>query len=279
MTNTHPGPALDSESGHHGCCAAGAVEAETLHALEKAEGELQAAEAVLEHALEDVKRAAHAVEEAEEAIEKAHHVINFMVDGEDYETDRRDWTPNEIISHFGEKDPSTHYLVEIDGHHRQSFQGKGDETFQLHKCARFQIICTGPTPVSDGSQRTGVEHFVAGLRHMGYEPTQLPKHPDHIMFDYVAESGKFAGRRVRLGLIIPPDFPLTPPSGPHVSPGIHPINTSGEHPMGSVHSTHSEAFREGTGADWQYWSRPFPNWRKRTVAEYMSHVWKLWDSQ
>lgn len=277
--SNHPGTVPGLEAGHQGCCAAGAVHSESLHALEKADGELQAAEAVLEHALEDVKRAAHAVEEAEEAIAKAHHQIHFTVDGEEYETSRHEWTPNEIIIQFGEKDPATHYLVEIDGHHKKSFQGKGDEPFQLHECARLQIICTGPTPVSDGSQKTGVEHFIAGLKLLGFEPTQLPDHSDHITFDYMVESGKFQGRRVRLGLIIPQDFPLTPPSGPHVSPGIHPINPNGEHPTGRVHASHSETFRSVTGQDWQYWSRPTRNWCKRTVAAYMSHIWQLWDSQ
>jgi hypothetical protein len=279
MTTENPGIAHGSEHGHHGCCAAGAVESESLHALEKAEGELHAAEAVLEHALEDVKRATHAVEEAEEAIEKAHR-IHFTVDGEQYETSRREWTPNQIIVDFGGgKDPATHYLVEIDGHHKKSFQGKGDEEFQLHDCARFQVICTGPTPVSNGSQRTGVEPFISGLKLLGYEPTQLPNHPDHVTFDYVVETGKFAGRCVRLGLIIPQDFPLTPPSGPHVSPGIHPINPNGDHPTGGVHDSHSAMFRSVTKQDWQYWSRPHRSWSKRTVGEYMSHVWHLWDSQ
>ena len=281
-SHNEPGTPNGSHEGHHGHATDGAAETASLLALNKAEGKLHDAEMVLENALHEVKSAEHAVEEAEVAIEEAHphhHVIHFTVDGEDDETERLEWTPNEIISQFGEKDPASHYLVEIDGHHKKNFQGKGDEKFELHEGARFQIICTGPTPVSDGTSRTGVEHFIVGLQTTGFEPTQLPDRPDHIMFDYIVETGKFAGRKVRLGLIVPADFPLTPPSGPHVSPSIHPINASGSHPTGHVHATQSQPFRDGTGQDWQYWSRPHPNWSKRSVAAYMSHIWHLWDSQ
>lgn len=76
------------------------------------------------------------------------HEIRFVVDGEPYETDRREWTPNEIIKEFGAKDPATNYLVRIEGHHRDSYQGKGDEPIAIHEGERFQIVSTGPTPVS-----------------------------------------------------------------------------------------------------------------------------------
>ena len=74
---------------------------------------------------------------------------------------------------------------------------------------------------------------------------------------------------------------MTPPSGPYVTPEIHSINTDGEHPKGRVHKDQARVFDAPTGASWQYWSRPFPGWAesKRSVAAYMSHIWKLWDSQ
>jgi hypothetical protein len=77
-----------------------------------------------------------------------HHEIHFFVDGERFDTDRRDWTPNEIIKRFGNKDPSTHYLVRIEGHHRHSYEGKGNEAIKIHDGEKFQIVSTGPTPVS-----------------------------------------------------------------------------------------------------------------------------------
>ncbi len=85
------------------------------------------------------------------APEMAHHhrEIHFTVDGEPCETDRRELTPNQIITEFGHKDPKTHYLVQIEGHHRRiSYEGKGDEPIDMHDGMRFQIISTEPTPVS-----------------------------------------------------------------------------------------------------------------------------------
>jgi hypothetical protein len=76
-----------------------------------------------------------------------HHEIHFFVDGEPAETDQKELTPNQIIKNFGDKDPATHYLVQV-GPPRISYQGKGDEPIKLHNGERFQIISTGPTPVS-----------------------------------------------------------------------------------------------------------------------------------
>jgi len=76
------------------------------------------------------------------------HEIHFTVDGERYETRRRELTPNEILRKFAAKDPATHYLVQIEGHHRVSYQGKGDEPIKMKNGMRFQVISTGPTPVS-----------------------------------------------------------------------------------------------------------------------------------
>ncbi len=76
------------------------------------------------------------------------HEIQFSVDGEPYETRERELTPNEIIRRFAQKDPATHYLVQIEGHRRISYEGKGDEPIRMHDGMRFQVISTGPTPVS-----------------------------------------------------------------------------------------------------------------------------------
>jgi hypothetical protein len=121
---------------------------------------------------------------------------------------------------------------------------------------------------------TSIEAFVAGLIAVGYEPVVVFGKPDHLIFDYLVESGGHAGRKIRLGLVVPGDFPATCPSGPHVSPHIHPIGQQGGHPIGAIHAS-------DFGSDWQYWSRPYPEWAvsKRTVAAYMSHIWRLWDSQ
>lgn len=119
-----------------------------------------------------------------------------------------------------------------------------------------------------------MESFLVGLLALGYEPVVLADKPDHVTFEYEVETGRHAGRKVRLGFVVPGDFPATPPSGPHVSPHIHATGQPGGHPTGAIAAS-------DFGGDWQYWSRPFPEWArsKRTVAAYMSHVWRLWDSQ
>ncbi len=126
---------------------------------------------------------------------------------------------------------------------------------------------------------TGVDAFIAGLKELGYLPETLLDKADHVVIDYTVESGKFQGRKVRLGFIVPPDFPVTAPGGPHVNPRIHPLNPNGPHPAGHVHA--SDVFQTALGGEWQYWSRPFSDWgkTKKLVATYLSHVWKLWDSQ
>ncbi len=205
------------------------------------------------------------------------HEIHIEVDGEPYETQREEMTPNDIIREFAQKDPATHYLVEIKGHHKVSYEGKGDVPIKLHNNDEFMTIATGPTTVSDQNVRFGVEAFIEGLHTLGYAPATLPGKPDHVVIDYEVQTGRLAGKTVKHGFVVPHDFPMTVPSGPHVSPPIHARQGGGVHPTGGVHP--SPAFEDGTG--WQYWSRPCPNWAtsRKTVAAYMSHIWRLWDTQ
>jgi hypothetical protein len=263
---------------------------ENIDEVKQAEAHLKQAEAKLESALADecgahadehealreIQEAAHDIREADDH----HREIHFSVDGEAYEIRHHKRTANQIISEFGKQDPATNYLVEIQGTHKNSYQGKGDEEIKLRDGLCFQIISTGPKPVSGC---TGTAAFAEGLRALGYEPKALPDCPNHIFFNYVVEIGRFVGRTVRLGFIVPPDFPNIPPTGPHVSPHIQPIHTGGDqpHPFGGVHQSQSAPFQKGTGGDWQYWSRPAVNWgqSKKTVSAYMAHIWRLWETQ
>ena len=254
---------------------------ENIDEIKQAEAHLQKAEATLRNAERDEQVALHEVEEAVEELREAEHhhrEIRFTVDGEDYETTKRELTPNEIIREFGKKDPATNYLVEIKGDRKISFQGKGDEEIKMHDCMNFQIVSTGPTPVSDDCGASG---FIEGLKHLGYEAHTLEGMPDHIFFNYPVEIGSRSGQTVRLGLIVPQDFPNIPPGGPHVSPQVLPIHPGSDkpHPAGGVHQ--SPEFQRLAGGDWEYWSRPFQGWgqHKRTVAAYMAHIWRLWETQ
>jgi hypothetical protein len=111
----------------------------------------------------------------------------------------------------------------------------------------------------------GVETFVKGLRDLGYEPTVLKDKPEHVVIDYTVES----------------DFPVNPPTGIHIAAIVHPFQSGGTHPTGGVHRDQAAPFQQALACEWQYWSRPPVDWAtsKKTVAAFMSHVWRLWDSQ
>ncbi|MGC9995894.1 MAG: hypothetical protein ABSE79_11270 [Terriglobia bacterium] len=248
--------------------------------LERAEADLKAAHDAEGAAEGQIEVAIHEIQEAEE---HHRHEIHFDVDGEPCETTKHELTPNQIIEEFGKKNPADHYLVQIVAGHTESYQGKGDLPIKMHNCMNFQIVSTGPKPVSNGPMATGVEVFLDGLRAMGYDPKLLQGKSDHVLFDYRVPSGRFTGRSVRLGFVVPTDFPMTTPTGPHVSPRIHPSHPAGDvgHPLGGVHDSQSAAFQQDAGGDWQYWSRPYPGWataRKNAIA-YMSHIYRLWETQ
>jgi len=243
--------------------------------LIRAEAELETAQREEREALQDIEKAVHEIEET-----KHHQEIEFTLDGEPEKTRAHHLTPNQIIIEYGHKDAKTHYLVEIKGTHKISFQAKGDEEIKMHDCMNFQTVSTGPTPVS---YTNGPAAFIEGLRAQGYEAQSLTGRPDHVVFNYQIETGRLAGQTVRMGLVIPADFPNSTPSGPHVSPRLreaHPGNDI-SHPAGGVHNNQSGAFEQGAGGDWQYWSRPCAEWgqRKKTVDSYMWHIWRLWEAQ
>ncbi len=120
----------------------------------------------------------------------------------------------------------------------------------------------------------GRQDFIDQLRELNHRPEILGE--NRVAFPYIVPVGKFRGREIRLGFVVPGDFPLSPPSGPHVSPRLLPLNTtSQEHPIGGIHD--SEPF----GKEWQYWSRPHRHWDKtdKTVRAYMAHIRALFETQ
>ncbi|MBZ0317912.1 MAG: hypothetical protein K8L91_15935 [Anaerolineae bacterium] len=118
------------------------------------------------------------------------------------------------------------------------------------------------------------QDFIDQLKTLGYNPEDQGN--NRICFEYTIPVGKFIGQTIRLGFVVGDDFPANPPSGPHISPHLLPINTSSNvHPAGGVHDN-----RE-FGAGWQYWSRPFNEWAKfdRSVSTYMAHIRHLFETQ
>ena len=110
----------------------------------------------------------------------------------------------------------------------------------------------------------GKSEFERQLQELGYSPEAQPV--GRTAFEYEVPGGRFAGRRIRLGFEVPPDFPRTPPGGPHLCPPLLPLNPNApDHPARTAVSNFGE--------DWQYWSRPFPGWKPGSaVARYVAFV-------
>lgn len=118
----------------------------------------------------------------------------------------------------------------------------------------------------------GLADFINQLKELGYAVEELGD--DKIAFSYAIPCGRFKGQEIKLGFHVPLDFPLTPPSGPHISPCLLPINENAPaHPARVANSNF--------GGAWQYWSRPFPNWSKtsKTAKEYMRYIRHLFETQ
>lgn len=115
------------------------------------------------------------------------------------------------------------------------------------------------------------QDFIEHLKALGYAVEVLST--DRIAFPFVPRVGTFRGQSITLGFVVNEDFPANSPGGPHIKPRLLPLKPDGEHPGGRIHE--STPF----GPEWEYWSRPFPDWNKsqRTVAVYMEHIDRLFD--
>jgi hypothetical protein len=113
-------------------------------------------------------------------------------------------------------------------------------------------------------------NFADQLRALGYAVEQVAE--DRIVFPYIPQVGKFRGTSIVLGLLLNNDFPANSPAGPHIKPRLLPLKSGGAHPDGGIHDS-------PFGPEWEYWSRPFPNWNEssKTVEIYMEHIHRLFD--
>lgn len=73
--------------------------------------------------------------------------FTYTVDDEPQSTTAHDLTATQILQNAG-IDPATHYLVQIDGNHRVSYQNDPNAVIHMHEHMKFISISTGPTPVS-----------------------------------------------------------------------------------------------------------------------------------
>jgi hypothetical protein len=110
-----------------------------------------------------------------------------------------------------------------------------------------------------------LSEFLDQLRVLGLDIAATE--PDRVAFPYVIDVGPRAGELIQLGFIVPADYSLSCPSGPHVSPRLYPNQSGGTHPTGGVHDS-------PFGPDWHYWSRPFKEWAHSTRdgRAYMAHI-------
>ncbi len=94
-----------------------------------------------------------------------------------------------------------------------------------------------------------------------------------LSFNYKIPLGRFRDKEIELGLEAT-QFPLIPPSGLIIRPYLLPVTGGGGiHPTGGIH------LRTIPSSEWQYWSRPFPNWdnSEKNVKTYMAFVRTLFD--
>ncbi len=117
---------------------------------------------------------------------------------------------------------------------------------------------------------SGKPEFERQLRELGYEPQDQVD--GRVVFPYTVPAGSFAGKNVLLGTKVPPDFPRTPPGGPHISPRLQPLNPGCPTHPNRVHES-------DFGPEWQYWSRSVPNWKPGGgVAAYLAYVHRLFET-
>ena len=69
--------------------------------------------------------------------------FDYTIDGEPQQTTAHELTATQILQNAG-IDAASHYLVQIDGNHRISYQADPNEPMHM----KFISVSTGPTPVS-----------------------------------------------------------------------------------------------------------------------------------
>jgi hypothetical protein len=73
--------------------------------------------------------------------------FSYTVDDEPQSTSEHVLTPAQILNN-AHIDLASHYLVQIDGSHRTSYEGKPNETIHMHEKMKFISVSVAPTPVS-----------------------------------------------------------------------------------------------------------------------------------
>ena len=120
----------------------------------------------------------------------------------------------------------------------------------------------------------GKDAFVQGLQELGFTAEDLGG--NRVAFPYTVKDGQFKDRTIKVGIEVPADFNVTCPTGPHILPGLIPLNPSG--------AGNDRAATSSFGDEWQYLSRPFRdeqqgwNRTKKDVKAYLHHVRRILDT-
>jgi len=75
------------------------------------------------------------------------HVIHYSVNDEPQSTTEKELTPVQIMKDAG-VDPEKNYLVEIEGHKKESFKDKPNEPIHMHNDMKLITNFMGEKPVS-----------------------------------------------------------------------------------------------------------------------------------
>ena len=73
--------------------------------------------------------------------------FNYTVDDEPQTTSAHELTAKQILGNAG-IDATTHYLVQIEGSHRVSYENDLDKPIHMHEHMKFISVSMAPTPVS-----------------------------------------------------------------------------------------------------------------------------------
>lgn len=121
------------------------------------------------------------------------------------------------------------------------------------------------------AMKIGLNELQRQLSELGYMPSIIDNR--FVVFNFRVPLGKFKDRKIEIALEAP-QFPLNPPSGPYIKPHLMPISGGGGvHPNGGIHQ------RNLPSQEFQYWSRPFPNWNnsEKNAKEYLAFIRTLFD--
>ncbi len=177
--------------------------------------------------------------------------IVFFIDQQKFETEDAMQTAAELLI-LAQEDPAETTLVLKQGNELKKYDD--GETVNLKNGMHLVVFHDGPTPVS----AFGPERFINELAALGYEP-ELITAPDNnkyaILRGYEVPLGRFAGRKIDLGMLATNDFPISVTSAMHVraTPQLFEKTDTVQNVRNIIDSR--------LGSEWRYWSINF-GWKK-----------------